>query len=101
MSQKILIVGAGPGGIATAMRLAAAGYEVSIYGAADRVGGRMRGLTLGDYHFDTGPTILPRRTRRSTSATRPSSTRATPPRATARSLCSCRCRTCASRSAGL
>ncbi|PDV98501.1 phytoene desaturase family protein [Candidatus Chloroploca asiatica] len=58
MSQKILIVGAGPGGLSTAMRLAAAGYEVSIYEAADRVGGRMRGLSVGDYHFDTGPTIL-------------------------------------------
>jgi phytoene desaturase len=58
VSQKILIVGAGPGGMATAMRLAAAGYEVAIYEAADRVGGRMRGFARGDYQFDTGPTIL-------------------------------------------
>jgi phytoene desaturase len=58
VSQKILIVGAGPGGMATAMRLAAAGYEVAIYEAADRVGGRMRGFELGPYQFDTGPTIL-------------------------------------------
>lgn len=58
MSQNIVVVGAGPGGMATAMRLAAAGYEVSIYEAADRVGGRMRGFELGPYQFDTGPTIL-------------------------------------------
>ncbi|MFV9507431.1 MAG: phytoene desaturase family protein [Oscillochloridaceae bacterium umkhey_bin13] len=58
MSQKIVVVGAGPGGMATAMRLAAAGYDVEIYEAAERVGGRMRGFTLGDYGFDTGPTIL-------------------------------------------
>lgn len=58
MTQKILVVGAGPGGMATAMRLAAAGYQVAIYEAADRVGGRMRGLELGSYQFDTGPTIL-------------------------------------------
>jgi len=58
VSQKILVVGAGPGGMATAMRLAAAGYDVSIYEAADRVGGRMRGFELGPYQFDTGPTIL-------------------------------------------
>ena len=58
MAQKILIVGAGPGGMATAMRLAAAGYEIAIYEAADRVGGRMRGFDLGAYQFDTGPTIL-------------------------------------------
>ncbi|MCX7789293.1 MAG: phytoene desaturase family protein, partial [Chloroflexaceae bacterium] len=58
MSKTILIVGAGPGGMATAMRLAARGYQVAIYEAADRVGGRMRGFELGDYAFDTGPTIL-------------------------------------------
>ena len=58
MSQRIAIVGAGPGGMATAMRLAAAGYQVSIYEAAERPGGRMRGLVLGPYQFDSGPTIL-------------------------------------------
>jgi phytoene desaturase len=58
VSQRIVIVGAGPGGMATAMRLAAAGYQVAIYEAADRVGGRMRGLELGPYQFDSGPTIL-------------------------------------------
>lgn len=52
------MVGAGPGGLATAMRLAAAGHRVEIYEAADAVGGRMRGLSLGPYQFDTGPTIL-------------------------------------------
>ncbi len=52
------IIGAGPGGMATAMRLAAQGYDVTIYEAEDRVGGRMRGFAMGDYAFDTGPTIL-------------------------------------------
>jgi phytoene desaturase len=58
VTKRIIIVGAGPGGLATAMRLAGEGYQVDIYEAADRVGGRMRGLSQGDYHFDTGPTIL-------------------------------------------
>lgn len=58
MAPRILIVGAGPGGMATAMRLANAGYDVAIYEAAGKVGGRMRGLELGPYQFDTGPTIL-------------------------------------------
>jgi phytoene desaturase len=44
--------------MATAMRLAAQGYTVTIYEASDRVGGRMRGLECGPYAFDTGPTIL-------------------------------------------
>lgn len=58
MSQHIIIVGAGPGGMATAMRLLSQGYQVEIFEAEDRIGGRMRGLQLGPYAFDTGPTIL-------------------------------------------
>ncbi|MUL35744.1 phytoene desaturase family protein [Gloeocapsopsis dulcis] len=58
MSEQIIIVGAGPGGLATAMRLASKGYSVQIFEATDRVGGRMRGFVDGDYAFDTGPTIL-------------------------------------------
>ncbi|MBD2257407.1 phytoene desaturase family protein [Pseudanabaena sp. FACHB-2040] len=58
MSKQIAIVGAGPGGLATAMRLASQGYQVQIFEAADRVGGRMQGFEDGPYAFDTGPTIL-------------------------------------------
>jgi len=58
VSQRIIIVGAGPGGLATAIRLAERGYQVEIFEAVDRPGGRMRGFSLGNYHFDTGPTIL-------------------------------------------
>ncbi len=58
MSKQIAIVGAGPGGLATAMRLASLGYQVQIFEVSDRVGGRMRGFEDGAYAFDTGPTIL-------------------------------------------
>lgn len=58
MVKHIAIVGAGPGGLATALRLIAQGYHVTLFEAADRVGGRMAGLQVGPYHFDTGPTIL-------------------------------------------
>ncbi|HEY9621981.1 MAG TPA: phytoene desaturase family protein [Crinalium sp.] len=58
MSKHIAIVGAGPGGLATAIRLAGLGYQVQIFEASDRVGGRMRGFEVGPYAFDTGPTIL-------------------------------------------
>ncbi len=55
MLKQIAIVGAGPGSLATAMRLASQGYAVQIFEAADRVGGRMRGFEDGPHAFDTGP----------------------------------------------
>ena len=58
MSNSIAIIGAGPGGLATAIRLAGQGYDVEIFEASDRAGGRMRGFKNGPYEFDTGPTIL-------------------------------------------
>ena len=60
--RSIAIVGAGPGGLAAAALLAAAGARVTIYEARDRVGGRTARLTLSDngddFHFDLGPTFF-------------------------------------------
>ncbi|MBF0430449.1 MAG: phytoene desaturase [Fibrobacteria bacterium] len=56
--KKIAIIGAGPGGLTTGMLLANSGYEVTVFESQDRVGGRNRSITLGDYTFDTGPTFL-------------------------------------------
>ena len=41
MKQKVLIVGAGMGGLATALRLAKAGYEVEIVEKNAQAGGRL------------------------------------------------------------
>ena len=38
--QKVVIIGAGPGGLASAMRLAKTGYDVHIYEAEAIPGGR-------------------------------------------------------------
>jgi len=57
--MKIVIVGAGPGGLATAINLAGRGFEVTVVEKEQVPGGRMRGLQLpGGYEVDTGPTIL-------------------------------------------
>ena len=58
MTVQIAIIGAGPGGLATALRLAAQGHQVQIFEATGRVGGRMAGFEKDGYAFDTGPTIL-------------------------------------------
>ena len=52
------IIGAGPGGLTTAMLLAAAGFAVTVYEAHPTVGGRTRRIELGDYRFDCGPTFF-------------------------------------------
>ena len=54
----MLIVGAGPGGLTAGMLLAHAGHKVTILEKNATVGGRNARLSLGEYHFDTGPTFL-------------------------------------------
>jgi phytoene desaturase len=56
--KKVIIVGAGPGGLSAGMLLASKGYSVDIYEKEDRVGGRNSFFKLGDYVFDIGPTFL-------------------------------------------
>jgi phytoene desaturase len=56
--KRIIIVGAGPGGVTAAMLLAARGFDVEVFEAKSEVGGRNGALRLGDYTFDTGPTFL-------------------------------------------
>lgn len=52
---KVIIIGAGIGGIATANLLAKAGYSVSVYEKNSDVGGRAGILTVDGFRFDTGP----------------------------------------------
>lgn len=58
MKKKVVIVGAGPGGLSSAMILAHRGFDVTVVEKADHVGGRNSELRVGDYLFDTGPTFL-------------------------------------------
>ena len=56
--KKVIVVGAGPGGLTCAMILSYRGFSVTVYEKEDRVGGRNAPLKLGPYTFDTGPTFL-------------------------------------------
>ena len=56
--RKVIVIGAGMGGMAAAARLARAGLDVEIYEAAGHVGGKCRTEWMGDYAFDTGPSLL-------------------------------------------
>ncbi len=56
--KKVVIVGAGPGGLTAGMILAKRGLDVTIVEKQSRVGGRNAGLDVGGFSFDTGPTFL-------------------------------------------
>jgi len=56
--KKIIVIGAGPGGLAVALLLSHRGHEVVVYEKKPVVGGRNAALHLEEYTFDTGPTFL-------------------------------------------
>ncbi|GGM40728.1 phytoene desaturase [Paraliobacillus quinghaiensis] len=58
MNKKVIVVGAGPGGLATAMRLGAEGYQVKVFEKQPHIGGRTSKIELGEYSFDLGPTFF-------------------------------------------
>ena len=58
MPQRVIIIGAGPGGLAAAMLLAKAGLEVTILEKQPRVGGRTSAIESDGYRFDLGPTFF-------------------------------------------
>jgi phytoene desaturase len=56
--DRVVVIGAGLGGLAAACRLAGAGHAVTVLERAAGPGGRAGRLQLGEYTFDTGPTVL-------------------------------------------
>ena len=56
--KRVVIVGAGPGGLTAGMILSKNGFDVSIYEKEGQVGGRNGSIKLGDFTFDIGPTFL-------------------------------------------
>src|SRR5690606_17115144 len=58
MGKRIVIVGAGPGGLAAAMILSAAGADVTVLERHGRVGGRSATIAAEGFRFDLGPTFF-------------------------------------------
>ena len=56
--KRVVIVGAGPGGLACAMLLARAGAKVKVLERQGVVGGRTSTLAGGGFQFDVGPTFF-------------------------------------------
>ena len=59
--MKAVVIGAGPNGLAAAIRLAQAGHQVTVLEAADRAGGAVRTdeLTLPGFRHDTFSSVYP------------------------------------------
>ncbi len=53
-----IVIGAGLGGLASAMRLGAKGWRVTVLDRLDRPGGRGSSIARGGHRFDLGPTIV-------------------------------------------
>jgi phytoene desaturase len=54
-AKKVIIIGAGIGGLATANLLAEAGYSVTVYEKDGAPGGRAGTMSIEGFTFDTGP----------------------------------------------
>jgi len=54
----VIIIGAGFAGIATALRLKAIGYDVTLLERLDSLGGRAQVFERGGYRHDAGPTVI-------------------------------------------
>jgi phytoene desaturase len=58
LSSRVIVVGAGPGGLAVSLLLARAGLDVTVFERAQSVGGRTSGFTADGFRFDAGTTAL-------------------------------------------
>lgn len=58
MSKKVLIIGAGLGSLATALRLTTHGYKVEILEKHHQAGGRLNQLKKDGFTFDVGPSFF-------------------------------------------
>ena len=58
MARRAIIVGAGAGGLASAIELAAAGWQVDIFEAQSEPGGKMHQREVGGAGVDGGPTVF-------------------------------------------
>ncbi len=56
--KKAVVIGAGIGGMATAIRLACQGFEVEVFEASDHIGGKLHVQEIHGFRFDLGPSLF-------------------------------------------
>lgn len=58
MTDRIVVVGAGVGGLACAAELAKRGNDVTVVERAGSIGGKLREIEIGGRRLDAGPTVF-------------------------------------------
>ena len=58
MAPKVIVVGAGPGGLAASLMLAKASIDVTVIEKSATVGGRTKVIERDGFKFDLGPTFF-------------------------------------------
>jgi phytoene desaturase len=56
--SRVVVVGAGVGGLAAAARVRVKGHDVTVYDQAPRVGGKLATYRRDGFAFDTGPSLF-------------------------------------------
>jgi phytoene desaturase len=56
--MKVAIIGAGVGGLASAVRFANQGHNVTVFEANSHAGGKINNLQLGGFRWDMGPSVF-------------------------------------------
>ncbi len=56
--KRAAVIGSGAGGLSAAIRLAVKGYEVHVYEAAEKPGGKLTELHKDGFRFDMGPSLF-------------------------------------------
>ncbi len=56
--RSVVVVGGGVGGLAAAIRLAAAGHHVQLFERTGRVGGKLGSHAAAGFRWETGPSLL-------------------------------------------
>jgi 1-hydroxycarotenoid 3,4-desaturase len=57
-TRRVVVIGAGIGGLVAALRLAAEGFAVTLIESAEAPGGKMREVCVDGLKIDAGPTVL-------------------------------------------
>ncbi|MCY7374387.1 MAG: phytoene desaturase [Pyrinomonadaceae bacterium] len=56
--KKVIVIGAGLGGLSAAIRLAKSGFDVTVSEKNETVGGKVNSVEADGYKFDTGASLL-------------------------------------------